>query len=70
MINLTNAGTGAGAGGEALEIDPTQIVSVTVDPARPGSTLTVVTTQFGIWYLVRESVPEVMRLIAEAKESG
>jgi hypothetical protein len=67
MIRLTNAGTGAGAGGEPLDIDEAQIVSVTVDPVRPGSQLTVVTTQFGIWYLVRESVEQVEQMIASAK---
>lgn len=67
MIRLTNAGTGAGADGTPLDLDETQIASVSMDP---GIHRTIVTTAYGLWYAVRESVEQVEQLIAEAKENA
>jgi hypothetical protein len=69
MIRLTNAGIGAGLDSSPLDVDETQIVSVTPSQAQSESELTVVTLQGGTWYLVRESVAQVEQLIAEAKEN-
>lgn len=69
MITLTDCGHD-GLGHDQLEINEAMIVSVSVDPVRPGEQKTVVTMTGGIWYLVRESVEQVNELIAIAKSGS
>jgi uncharacterized protein YlzI (FlbEa/FlbD family) len=64
MIQLTDLGH-LGLGNDPLDLDETQVSSVSVDPVE--SDRTVVTMQNGTWFLVSESVEEVNNLISAAK---
>jgi len=58
IVELVDCGTD-GLGNNPLEIESTDVVSVSVDPARPDEPKSVVTMNNGTWFLVQGSVDEV-----------
>lgn len=65
MIRLTDCGT-TGLNSDPVDLDETEISSLSADPVRPGADKTVVTMKNGTWFLVRESPDAIKELMAQA----